>query len=75
MKAIPFPASVAEAVGAPATNWEGPGIIIFKLLAVVFLVLLNGFFVASELPSSRSVQASSTHWSPKASGALGLPAM
>jgi CBS domain containing-hemolysin-like protein len=48
MKAIPFLASVAEAVGAPATNWESPGIIIFKLLGVVFLVLLNGFFVASE---------------------------
>jgi CBS domain containing-hemolysin-like protein len=48
MKAIPFLTSVAEAVGAPATSWEGPGIIIFKLLAVVFLVLLNGFFVASE---------------------------
>jgi Cyclin M transmembrane N-terminal domain len=43
-----FLTSVTEAVGAPATNWDGPGIIILKLLAVVFLVLLNGFFVASE---------------------------
>jgi hypothetical protein len=48
MKANPFLASVAEAVGASATSWEGPGIIILKLLAVLFLVLLNGFFVASE---------------------------
>ena len=43
-----FLASVTEAVGAPATSWDGPGIIILKLLAIVFLVLLNGFFVASE---------------------------
>jgi CBS domain containing-hemolysin-like protein len=35
-------------VGAPATSWDGPGIIILKILAIVFLVLLNGFFVASE---------------------------
>jgi CBS domain containing-hemolysin-like protein len=32
----------------PATSWGGPGIIILKLLAVILLVLLNGFFVASE---------------------------
>jgi magnesium and cobalt exporter, CNNM family len=49
MKTIPFLAGVAEAVGAPATSWgEGPAIVVFKLLAVVFLVLLNAFFVASE---------------------------
>jgi CBS domain containing-hemolysin-like protein len=48
MKAIVFLASVAQAAGAPATSWEGPGIILLKLLAVVFLVLVNGFFVASE---------------------------
>ena len=48
MKAIQFLASVGEAADAPATSWEGPGIIIFKLLAVGFLVLLNGFFFASE---------------------------
>ena len=41
-------ASVAQAAGAPATSWEAPGIIILKLLAVILLVLLNGFFVASE---------------------------
>ena len=33
---------------APATEWEPPGIILLKLLTVLFLVLLNGFFVASE---------------------------
>ncbi len=33
---------------APATEWETPGIIALKLLTVLFLVLLNGFFVASE---------------------------
>jgi CBS domain containing-hemolysin-like protein len=48
MKATDFLASVAETVGGPAISWEGPGIIICKLLAVVVLVLLNGFFVASE---------------------------
>jgi CBS domain containing-hemolysin-like protein len=30
------------------STWESPGVIFFKLLVVVFLVLLNGFFVASE---------------------------
>jgi CBS domain containing-hemolysin-like protein len=48
MKVIPFLASGPETVGVPATSWDGPGIIILKLLAVVFLVFLNGFFVASE---------------------------
>jgi CBS domain containing-hemolysin-like protein len=43
-----FLAGAAETVGAAATSWDAPGIIIVKLLAVVFLVLLNGFFVASE---------------------------
>jgi CBS domain containing-hemolysin-like protein len=43
-----FLATVAEEVGVPATSWESPGIIICKLLAVAALVLLNGFFVASE---------------------------
>jgi CBS domain containing-hemolysin-like protein len=43
-----FLGNVADAVGAPATSWDVPGIIFLKLLAVVFLVLLNGFFVASE---------------------------
>src|SRR5260370_22310329 len=48
MDTFPFLANVADAVGAPATSWDVPGIIFLKLLAVVFLVLLNGFFVASE---------------------------
>ena len=48
MSTLPFLANVAGAVGAPATSWDVPGIIFLKLLAVVFLVLLNGFFVASE---------------------------
>ena len=48
MNVFPLIASVAEAVGAQATNWDAPGIIFLKVLAVVFLVLLNGFFVASE---------------------------
>ena len=48
MNTFPFLANVADAVGAPATSWDVPGIIFLKLLAVVFLVLLNGFFVASE---------------------------
>ena len=48
MNTFPFLANVADAVGAPATSWDVPGIIFLKLLAVVFLVLLNGFFVTSE---------------------------
>jgi magnesium and cobalt exporter, CNNM family len=48
MNSFPFLASIAEAVGAPATSWDAPGIIFLKLLAIFFLVLLNGFFVASE---------------------------
>jgi CBS domain containing-hemolysin-like protein len=48
MNTLAFLANVADAVGAPATSWDVPGIIFLKLLAVVFLVLLNGFFVASE---------------------------
>jgi CBS domain containing-hemolysin-like protein len=43
-----FLAGAAETVGAAAISWDAPGIIIVKLLAVVFLVLLNGFFVARE---------------------------
>jgi CBS domain containing-hemolysin-like protein len=45
---FPFLASVAEAVGSPATSWDGLGVIFLKLLAIAFLVALNGFFVASE---------------------------
>ena len=48
MNTLPFLGNAAEAVGAPATSWDLPVIIFLKLLAVVFLVLLNGFFVASE---------------------------
>jgi len=33
---------------APATAWDSPWIIVFKLAVVLLLVLLNGFFVASE---------------------------
>src|SRR3712207_5072806 len=39
--------AAAEAHGI-AQHWETPGIIGLKLLVVLFLVLLNGFFVASE---------------------------
>jgi hypothetical protein len=46
--AFPVLASAAEAVGAPATSWDVPGVIFLKLLAIAFLVALNGFFVASE---------------------------
>ena len=46
MNPFAFLASANEAVDGPATRWDGPGIIILKLLAVVFLVLLNGFFVS-----------------------------
>ena len=48
MNTLPFLASITATVGVPATNWDAPGIIFLKFLAVVFLVLLNGFFVASE---------------------------
>src|SRR5262249_25888519 len=48
MNTLPFLADIADAVGAPATNWDMPGIIFLKLLAVVFLVLQNGFFFESE---------------------------
>ena len=36
------------AIEPPAAGWESPGILAFKLLTVLFLVLTNGFFVASE---------------------------
>src|SRR4029077_11087879 len=35
-------------VGSATVVWEGPGVIFLKLLAIAFLVALNGFFVASE---------------------------
>ena len=48
MNTLSFLANVEGAVGASTTSWDVPGIIILKLLAIAFLVLLNGFFVASE---------------------------
>ena len=32
----------------PASSWEPPGVLVLKLLAVLALVLINGFFVLSE---------------------------
>jgi CBS domain containing-hemolysin-like protein len=48
MNTFPLLASVAQTVGAHATSWDAPGVIFLKLLSIAFLVLLNGFFVASE---------------------------
>jgi hypothetical protein len=48
MNTLPFLANIPDAVGVPATNWDAAGIVFLKLLAVVSLVLLSGFFVASE---------------------------
>ncbi|MGI9088304.1 MAG: hemolysin family protein [Chthoniobacterales bacterium] len=33
---------------APVAHWDSPGILLYKLAAIVALVLLNGFFVACE---------------------------
>lgn len=41
-------AAAPAATEAVATSWEPSGVILLKLLAIVALVLLNGFFVASE---------------------------
>ncbi len=38
----------AAANSAITTDWDSPGVIFIKLLAILALVLLNGFFVASE---------------------------
>ncbi|MGC1481358.1 MAG: hemolysin family protein, partial [Chthoniobacterales bacterium] len=38
----------AAASGEITTDWDSPGVIFIKLLAILALVLLNGFFVASE---------------------------
>ena len=38
MYTFTFLANLADAVGAPVTSWDVPGIILLKLLAVVFLV-------------------------------------
>ncbi|HEY0790715.1 MAG TPA: hemolysin family protein [Chthoniobacterales bacterium] len=45
MNAFPL---LAGEVGPPATDWDAPGVMALKLLAVVLLVVVNGFFVASE---------------------------
>ncbi|MDQ3625679.1 MAG: CNNM domain-containing protein, partial [Verrucomicrobiota bacterium] len=31
-----------------AQEWDSPGVILVKLAVILFLVLLNGFFVAAE---------------------------
>jgi len=43
-----FAISALSEVASPATRWDRPGVILLQLLAIVFLVALNGFFVASE---------------------------
>ncbi|MFN2475439.1 MAG: hemolysin family protein [Chthoniobacterales bacterium] len=45
-----FSASVPSALLSEAliSHWDGPGVILAKLAAIVALVLLNGFFVACE---------------------------
>ncbi len=40
--------SIASAAGAPAAEWEAGNVILLKLLSILVLVLLNGFFVAAE---------------------------
>jgi CBS domain containing-hemolysin-like protein len=39
---------LANAAGAIATEWDAPDVIAFKLAGIVSIVLLNGFFVATE---------------------------
>ena len=51
---MPFVAAImavaaGETAQLPATQWESGEIIFLRLLAIFALVLLNGFFVASEL--------------------------
>jgi CBS domain containing-hemolysin-like protein len=43
-----IPLLLAATTGEIATHWDSPSVIAFKLLAILALVLLNGFFVASE---------------------------
>ena len=73
MYTFPFLANASEAIGAPATSWEVPGIIFLKLLAVVFLVLLNGFFVASEFAIVKVRASQLNALAVQDSGAPGLP--
>jgi CBS domain containing-hemolysin-like protein len=42
-----FPSILAEH-GAVVTQWDPPGVISLNLIAIVLLVVLNGFFVAAE---------------------------
>ena len=44
----PFLFILATSASDIATRWDSPGIILLKLAAILILVLLNGFFVASE---------------------------
>lgn len=48
MTSIPLLLAASAASGEIATHWDSPSVIAFKLLAILALVLLNGFFVASE---------------------------
>jgi CBS domain containing-hemolysin-like protein len=41
--------AAGESAQLPATDWESGEVIFLRLLAILALVLLNGFFVASEL--------------------------
>ena len=42
-------ASHLPAIQLPSSQWESAEVIFLRLLAIFVLVLLNGFFVASEL--------------------------
>ncbi len=42
-----FPSILAEH-GAVVTQWDAPGVITINLVAIIVLVVLNGFFVAAE---------------------------
>jgi CBS domain containing-hemolysin-like protein len=44
----PLAVNAFSDIAGPAANWEAPGVILLKLLAIACLVALNGFFVASE---------------------------
>jgi CBS domain containing-hemolysin-like protein len=48
MHTLPIIFAVAEQAESIATHWESPGVITLKVLGILVLVLLNGFFVAAE---------------------------
>lgn len=48
MNLLPDIFAVAEEAQSIATHWESSGAITLKLLCILLLVLLNGFFVAAE---------------------------